>query len=212
MAMSEMHSEIVGAGTARGMPFLKVLHGAGVERAAEEASVEVKVVRSSDLLEELMRARRSTYAGRGLEMNDQPVDAQRRFATTLGLFVDGRLVGAFSAHRLSEALCTLGYLLAGVGIERYRPDKVVEVGSMFVLPEYSGHGYVRSLLEAGRVLVAGMKPDLLVGFAVRAVIDRYLRHYGFRSVGPFVPHPLAPQVEVMPIVATFEEFARAHFA
>ena len=41
---------------------------------------------------------------------------------------------------------------------------------------------------------------------------RYTTEFGFRSVGPFTHHPLAPSVEVMPLVATYEEFAAAHFA
>jgi len=175
--------------------------------------VDVRVVCSRALLEQLREDRRQTYAKKAVELHDDALDAQRRFGTTLGLFVDDLLVGAFSAWRLSEALCSLGYLLAGVGVERHSPDKVVELGSMFVLPEYSGHGYVRALLEAGRILVAGMKPELLVAFAVRAVVDRYTQQYGFHPArDEFFPHPLAPSVEVKPLVATYEEFAAAHFA
>ena len=183
-----------------------------VREPSAKRRIDVRVVRTPQLLEELSRARRDTYAGRGIQVHDAPLDMQRQFGTTLGLFVDGDLVGGFSAWRLSEALCSLGYLLRDVALEQYPPDKVVEVGSMFVLPEHAGYGHVRALLEAGRVLIAGMKPDILVGFAVAAVVDRYIEQYGFKSVGPFVRHPLTPAVEVMPIVATYEDFARAHFA
>jgi hypothetical protein len=83
---------------------------------------------------------------------------------------------------------------------------------MFVVPEHAGKGHVRRLFEAGRILVAGMRPDLLVAFAVRSVADRYIHRYGFRAVGDFTPHPLAPTVDVIPLVATYADFARAHFA
>jgi hypothetical protein len=169
-------------------------------------------VRSSELLDRLSEERRAVYAAMGVELRDGALDAQRRFGTTIGLFVDGRLVGAFSAWRMSEALLSLGHLVASAGIQRYRPDKVVELASMFVVPEYSGKGYVRRLFEAGRILIAGMQPDLLVAFAVRSVADRYIHRYGFRAVGEFTPHPLAPTVEVIPLVATHAEFARTHYA
>ena len=83
---------------------------------------------------------------------------------------------------------------------------------MFVVPEHAGKGHVRRLFEAGRILVAGMHPDLLVAFAVRSVADRYIHRYGFRAVGDFTPHPLAPTVDVIPLVATYADFADAHFA
>lgn len=182
-----------------------------VPELAPVARVAVKVIRSPELFDQLSRDRRATYASFGLELHDDALDAQRRLGTTLGLLVDDRLVGGFSAWRLSEALCSVGYLLRDVPVENHPPDKVVELGSMFVLPEYSGQGYVRALLEAGRVLLAGMKPELLVGFAVRAVVDRYVQQYGFRSVGPFVPHPLSG-VEIMPLVATWDEAVGANCA
>lgn len=174
--------------------------------------IEVRVVQSPHLLDQLDRDRRAVYAAMGIQTNDGPLEAIRRFGTTLGLFVDGRLVGGFSAWRLSEGLLSLGYLLRGVEIEKYPPDRIVELGSMFVLPEYSGKGYVRALLEAGRVLVAGMRPQLIVAFAVPWVKDRYVEQCGFRPVGPFVPHPLTPQVQVMPLVCTWEDAARNNFA
>ncbi len=189
-----------------------------VEPVAEpvsEAEVEVRPVWSLRLLEQLRRDRRATYARLGVELHDAALDAQRRFGTTIGLFVRGRLIGCFSAWRLSEALCSLGYLLAGVGVERHDPDKVVELASMFLLPEFAKHGYARHLFEAGRTLIAGMRPELIVAFAVEDVADRYIRRYGFRPVykGPlFFPHPLAPGVKVTPLTITFERFARVHFA
>lgn len=187
--------------------------GAPEESArALTADVEVRVVWSAELLEQLNRDRRDTYARLGVKVNDGPLEAQRKFGTTLGLFVEGRLVGGFSVWRLSEALCSLGYLLRGVALEDYPSDKVVELASMHVLPEYSGHGYARALLEAGRVLIAGMKPQLLVAFAVPWVVDRYVQQYGFRSVGPFVRHPLTPNIEVMPLVATWDDVVRVNFA
>ena len=179
---------------------------------APDDDVIIQPVRSRDLLEQLSEDRRAVYAALGVELRDGALDAQRRFGTTIGLFVDGRLVGAFSAWRMSEALLSLGHLLAGAGIQRYAPDKVVELASMFVVPEHAGKGHVRRLFEAGRILVAGMHPDLLVAFAVRSVADRYIHRYGFRAVGDFTPHPLAPTVEVIPLVATYAEFADAHFA
>ncbi len=177
------------------------------------ARPEVRVVRSPHLLEQLSRARRETYAAHGVVLHDGALDAQRRYGTTLGVFLGNDLVGAFSAWRLSEALLSLGYMLTGTGVERHPPDKVVELASMFILPAYAGRGYARLLLEAGRILVAGMAPQLIVAFAVRGVVaDLYTQRLGFRPVGPFVPHPLAPSVEVVPLVITFEEFAPIHFA
>jgi hypothetical protein len=183
--------------------------------AAAPAPVEevtIQPVRSPELLDRLSEDRRAVYTSLGVELRDGALDAQRRFGTTIGLFVDGRLVGAFSAWRMSEALLSLGHLVAGVGLQHYPPDKVVELASMFVVPDHAGKGYVRRLFEAGRILVAGMRPDLLVAFAVRSVAERYIHRYGFRAVGDFSPHPLAPSVEVIPLVATYAEFAQAHFA
>jgi hypothetical protein len=184
---------------------------AAVARAPLE-EVNIQPVQSRELLDQLSEERRSVYASLGVELRDGALDAQRRFGTTIGLFVEGRLVGAFSAWRMSEALLSLGHLLAAVGIQKYPPDKVVELASMFVVPEYAGKGHVRRLFEAGRILVAGMRPDLLVAFAVRSVADRYIHRYGFRPVGDFTPHPLAPTVDVIPLVATYADFASAHFA
>lgn len=186
--------------------------GADSDRS-DGARVEIRVVRSASLIEELCQQRRATFARHGVELRDGALDAMRRFATNIVLFVNGRPVGAFAAWRLSEAPCSLGYALAGCGIERHPPDRVVELGSMFMLPEFAGRGLARALMEAGRVLVAGMKPELVVGFAVRgAVADRYINQFGFRPVGPFIEHPLAPGVEVVPLLITWEEFARVHFA
>lgn len=179
---------------------------------AEQPPAVVRVVSSPRLIAEFNRARRDTYTALGVTLNDGALDAQRPFGTTLGVFLDGTLIGAFSAWRLSEALCSVGYLLAGLGIERRDPGKVVELASMFMRPEHAKQGYARLLLEAGRVLVAGMKPELLVAFAVRGVADRYINEFGFRPVGAFVRHPLAPSVEIIPLVATYEEFAARHFA
>jgi GNAT superfamily N-acetyltransferase len=125
--------------------------------------------------------------------------------------VDGKLVGAFSAVRLSEAPISLGHRLTGIDIDSHPPDKVVELGSMFVLPEYAGRGLARLLLEAGRVLVAGIRPELVIVFPVPSAADRYLNQYGFHAVGDFAPHPLAPEVTVIPAVATYEDLARVNF-
>jgi hypothetical protein len=192
-----------------GIPFGTGAEAPGVAPAED---VVVRPVQSPQLLEKLSADRRAVYSALGVDLHDGALDAQRRFGTTVGLFIDQRLVGAFSAWRLSEALLSLGYLLGAVGIQRYDPHKVVELASMFVLPEFSGKGYVRKLFEAGRILIAGMQPDLIVAFAVRSVADRYIHRYGFRPVGNFTPHPLAPTVEVIPLVTTYPEFARVHFA
>jgi GNAT superfamily N-acetyltransferase len=173
--------------------------------------IEVRIVRSPELLDELRRARRETYARRGVVLRDDALDALRALGTTIGVFVDGKLVGAFSAMRLSEAPISLGHRLTQVDIDSHPPDKVVELGSMFVLPEYAGRGLARLLLEAGRVLIAGMRPELVIVFPVPSAADRYLNQFGFHAVGPFAPHPLAPEVTVIPAVATYEDLARVNF-
>lgn len=179
---------------------------------AEEKRVAVRIVRTPALLEQLQRQRRAVYAANGVTLHDEALDAQRRYGTTVGLFLDEELVGGFSVWRLSEALCSLGYLLAGVGVERHDPGRVVELASMFILPRHGGRGYARALLEHGRTLLAAMQPELLVAFAVRAVADRYIHQLGFQPVGGFVRHPLAPAVEVVPLVLDGAQFARLHCA
>jgi GNAT superfamily N-acetyltransferase len=176
----------------------------------ESERAELRIVRSPQLLDELSRARRETYAQRGVVLHDDALDALRKLGTTIGVFVDGKLVGAMSAVRLSEAPISLGHRLTDVDIDSHPPDKVVELGSMFVLPDYAGRGLARLLLEAGRVLVAGMRPEIVIVFPVPSAADRYLNQYGFRAVGRFAPHPLAP-VEVIPAVATYDDLARTHF-
>lgn len=183
--------------------------GAHAERAPEAA--EVRILASQAALAELGQLRRRTYEERGIVPGDDALEAQRRCGVTLGLYVRGALVGGLSAWRLSEALCSLGYMLAGVGVETYAPERVVEFGGLFVVPEHQRRGHAVQLLAAARILVAGMRPDLAVAFATRGAADLYVERCGFRVVGPFVPHPLTPSVEVVPLVATADELAGANF-
>jgi len=183
-----------------------------VRQTVPSQRVEVRPVVSGALFEQMCRDRRKTYAALGVELHDDVLDAVRRFGTTLGVFVDGRLVGGFSCWRLSEGLCSLGFTLQRLHLERYQPDRTVELGSMYVLPEYQGRGAARALKEAGRVLLVGMKPELLVAFAVDHVVDLYVMEFGFRRVGPPVEHPLARGVKVTPLAATFKQFAKRHYA
>lgn len=177
-----------------------------------EPEVTVRIIRTPALVEELQRRRRAVFAASGVTLRDDALDAQRRYGTTVGLFLGDEPIGGFSVWRLSEALCSLGYLLAGVGVERHDPSRVVELGSMFILPALGGRGYARALLEHGRTLLAAMQPELLIAFAVRAVAPRYIGQLGFQAVGPFVRHPLAPAVEVVPLVLHGAQFARLHCA
>lgn len=179
--------------------------------AGSAGHAEVRPIRSARLLAQMRRDRQRVYALLGVEVHDGALDAMRRFGTTVGLFVDGRVVGGFSCWRLSEALCSLGFALHGLHIERYRPERTVELASMYMLPEYQGRGLARALMQAGRVLIAGMKPDLLVAFGVEAVVDRYVAQFGFRRVGPPIAHPFAPSVRVQPLAITLREFVRVHF-
>ena len=90
---------------------------------AQATRAVARIVRSLPLLDQLSLARRETYARMGVVLHDEALDAQRRYGTTLGLFVQDKLVGAFSAWRLSEALCSLGFLLTGVGDRGPRPER-----------------------------------------------------------------------------------------
>ncbi len=179
---------------------------------AAASRIEVRPIASRRQLEQMRRDRRQTYARLGVDLHDDALDLMRRFGTTLGLFVDGSLVGGFSCWRLSEALCSLGYAVQRLHLENFPPDRVVELGSMYVRPDLRGQGFARALMEAGRVLIAGMKPELLVAFAVEAVVDRYVNEFGFRRVGPPLKHPLAPAVTVHPLALSYPEFVKKHFA
>lgn len=180
-------------------------------RSGRTGAIELRVLASPEVLTELGRLRRQTYEARGIVPRDGALEAQRRFGTTLGLYARGVLVGGVSAWRLSEALCSLGYLLVEVGIERHAPERVVEVGGLFVVPEFQGRGGAVQLLSAARILLAGMQPELALAFATRSAAALYEQRCGFRRVGPFVRHPLTPSVEVAPLIATASDLARANF-
>ncbi len=181
---------------------------AGRARPAE--GIFVRPLRGSYELERFATARRRAFgrvAGSGDD--DAPLDAVRRFATHLGAFDGERLVGGIAAWRLSESFCSVGYLLAGAGIERLRPSHVVEVGSLFVDREHRAQGVSQRLFEAVRVLLAGMAAERVVAFAVESDARRYVERWGFTVVGGAAPHPFAPETRVVPLVASLADILGA---
>jgi len=157
---------------------------------------------------EFAAARRRGYRQLEIATNDGPLDAVRRFATTLGVFAGGAIVGGISMWRLSQGFCSVGYLLGGAGIERFPADRVIEIGALFVVPEHRGVGLSRSLLEAARAQLADMAPALVVSFAREAEAERYVRDWGFRAVGPAAAHPFSPAVRVVPLAASLRAVLR----
>ncbi len=189
----------------------KVYAWRAASRPGAEAA-EVRVLDSVEAVASLVRARRRALEAGGIGAGEAALDAQRAFATNLGLFIDGQLIGGISAWRLSEALCSLGYLLGGVGVERHAPERVVELGGLFLVPEHRGRGHGGRLLAAARILLAGMQPRLAIAFGTRETVHLYVSRCGFHPVGPFVRHPLNPAVEVAPLVATADDLRAANFA
>lgn len=173
---------------------------AGRARPAE--GIFVRPLRGPAELERFAEARRRAFGRHPRSGDDAPLDAVRRFATHLGAFDGERLVGGIAAWRLSESFCSVGYLLAGAGIERIAPSRVVEVGSLFVDREYRTRGVSQRLFEAVRVLLAGMAAERVVAFAVESDAARYVERWGFTMVGEAAPHPFAPETRVAPLVAS----------
>jgi GNAT superfamily N-acetyltransferase len=169
----------------------------------------VRPLRGEAELAAFARARRRAFVEFGLPGNDAPFDATRGFTTTLGAFAGDTLVAGISVWRLSDSFCSLGYLLGGVGIEKYPADRVVEVGGLFAARAYRGRGVTRQLLEATRVLLAGMAPRLVVAFAVEREAERLVGEWGFAAVGPAAPHPFSPAVRVVPLVAPLADVLAA---
>lgn len=174
-------------------------------RARSAEGVFVRPLRGRSEVERFAEARRRAF-GRGSDNDaDAPLDAVRRFATHLGAFDNDRLVGGVAAWRLSESFCSVGYLLAGTGIERIAPSRVVEVGALFVDREYRACGVSQRLFEAVRVLLAGMAAERVVAFAVESDAARYVERWGFTVVGAAAPHPFAPETRVVPLMASLAE-------
>lgn len=186
--------------------------GSFTTRSAVPSNAQVRVVSSAKLLAQMRRDRVRTYAALGVRLNDRVLDTMRRCGTSLGVFVDGQLVGGFAAWRMSEAMIGLGYAIKTERLETIAPDRVVEIASMYLLPKYQHLGLAHLLKEAGRILVGGMRPAVIVAFAVDSVRELYVGSFGFKPAGPPLMHPLAPQVRVHPLVIRYKDFARLHFA
>jgi len=172
----------------------------------------VRVVTSHRLLAQMRRDRVRTYAALGVKLNDRVLDTMRRCGTNLGVFVDRDLVGGFAAWRMSEGMIGLGYAVKAFRLDALPPDRVIEIGAMYILPQHQHHGFAGLLKEAGRILIGGMRPQVIVAFAVDAVRDLYVDSFGFRVAGPSLMHPLAPTVRVHPLAVTYRQFARRNFA
>lgn len=150
------------------------------------------------------RARVEAYRAAGVVVDDAPLAALRRRATNLAAFVGDDVVAAISLWRLSEAGCSLASRLAAVQLERYASERVVEVGSLFVVPQYRGRGLARQVLAHAYVSVVAMQPELLVAFAAAESAERYARQFGFEPVGPAAPHPFSPTLRVLPLAVTLD--------
>jgi len=180
--------------------------------APQQARTEVRIVSSAKLLSQMRRDRVRTYADLGVTLNDRVLDTMRRCGTSLGVFVEGELAGGFAAWRMSEAMIGLGYAVQTVRLDAFSPDRVIEIASMYLLPQYQHFGFARLLRDAGRILIGGMRPQLVLAFAVDSVRTLYVDSFGFKVAGPPLMHPLAPQVRVHPLAITFKDFSRLHFA
>lgn len=172
--------------------------------AAPASDYIVRPLRGDEELAAYARARRRAFVEFGLVGNDAPLDVTRRFATALGVFSGTSLVAGVSVWRLSDSFCSLGFLLAGVGIERYPASRVIEVGGLFVAGAHRSRGVARHLLAATRVLLAGIAPELVVAFVVEREAQRFVERWGFSAVGPAAAHPFSPAVRVVPLVASLE--------
>lgn len=174
--------------------------------------VAVRPLESAAARAEAAQARRETWHGLGVRMNDEAVELlKQHYGHQIGVFVDGRLAGAVSWWSLARAPLSLGYLLSGVDIGRYNASRCVELAGLFLRPEYRGMRLAKRLVEAAIIALNAQQVELMVAFAVVPhVVALYREFLGFRVVSPAITYPWANEIQVQALVLEREGFVRLH--